>query len=46
MPQLDVSTFLSQYFWLVLLLGIAYYKAYNNIALSEIIKLRRLSNSK
>jgi hypothetical protein len=44
MPQLNVETFVTQYLWLVIILSIAYYKAYNNLALAEIIKIRRSSN--
>lgn len=41
MPQLNVETFITQYLWLVIILGIAYYRAYNNLALAEIFKIRK-----
>jgi len=41
MPQLNVETFVSQYFWLVFLLGYGYFKAINSKELSEIYKLRK-----
>jgi len=41
MPQLNVETFVTQYFWLLVLLGVSYYKAVNSKELAEIIKLRR-----
>ena len=43
MPQLNVETFVTQYIWLVILLGISYYKAVNSKELAEIFKLRRKS---
>jgi hypothetical protein len=42
MPQLNVETFVSQYFWLVVLLGFSYYKAVNSKELAEIFKLRKI----
>jgi len=41
MPQLNVETFVTQYLWLIIILSIAYYKAYNNLAIAEIYKIRK-----
>lgn len=40
MPQLNVETFVTQYIWLLVLLGVSYYKAVNSKELGEIIKIR------
>ena len=42
MPQLNIETFVTQYLWLIAILGISYYKAYNSKELSEIFKIRAL----
>jgi len=41
MPQLNVETFVTQYIWLIILLGLSYYKAVNSKELGVLIKLRK-----
>lgn len=41
MPQLDISTYVTQYLWLLIMLGVLYYKAENSKELKEIMKLRK-----
>ena len=41
MPQLDISTYVTQYLWLLIMLGVLYYKVENSKELKEIMKLRK-----
>jgi hypothetical protein len=46
MPQLNIETFVTQYIWLVIMLGVMYYKAENSKELGEIMKLRKKKKEK
>ncbi len=41
MPQLNVETFVTQYVWLLVILGVTIYHATTRLELAEIIKLRK-----
>lgn len=43
MPQLEISQFLTQYLWLLILLGVSYYKAVNSNELNQLFKIRKIS---